>query len=84
MKTGFVLPSCNYNIVLSEEDVKPLLEKGYVTMVPRKTQGIHRDDHGIKYDIPGHELMYTDRLGEEPVQFVCVTLENDTRKKQPL
>ena len=36
MKAGFVLPSCNYNIVLSKEDIQQLLETGHIIARPSK------------------------------------------------
>lgn len=36
MIAGFMLPSCNYNIVLSEEDLQTLLTKGSICVTPDK------------------------------------------------
>lgn len=74
MRTGFVLSSCNYNIVLSKDDVKQLLEKGYVTMNPFKTNGTFIDEHGNSLEANSTSLTY----GEDddyPIQFVSVVLE---------
>lgn len=82
MKTGFVLPSCNYNIVLSEEDLKQLLAKGYISMDPNRTFGIFRDEYGIRQYTTGHNLMYTDQYGENHVQFVGIGLERPKPDKE--
>lgn len=74
METGFAVPSCNYNIKLSDEDLKQLLEKGYVTMRPIATKGMFIDEHGNSSEVSGTSLTY----GEDddyPVQFVCVCLD---------
>lgn len=75
MRTGFVLPSCNYNIVLSEDDLKQLLEKGYILITPSKTKGTFSDEYGNRNDTFGHGLTYRDWHGEEPVQFVGIALD---------
>ena len=36
MKAGFMLPSCNYNITLSKEELNRFLEKGYITATVSK------------------------------------------------
>ena len=33
MKISFVLPSCNYNIVLSREELQHLIETGYAGVI---------------------------------------------------
>lgn len=59
MRTAFALPSCNYNIELTKDDLEQLLEKGYITM---RTTGLL-----------GTDLTYNDGHGPYPVQYVCVS-----------
>lgn len=75
MKNGFVLPSCNYNIVLSDDDLKQLLDKGYVTIRPMKMEGIFKSEFGMNRETVGHSLTYGDKYTEQPVQFVTIGLD---------
>ena len=80
MRVGFVLPSCNYNIVLSADDLKQLTETGYISMRPDRTAGTFKNDHGVTQNTTGHHLMYNDQYDENHVQFLGIVLENDPRK----
>jgi hypothetical protein len=82
MRTGFVLPSCTYNIVLSKDDLTQLLEKGYIAWDPIRINGTFRDEFGVSHDASGHSLFYSDKHGEQPVQFVGLALDNGVRKKE--
>jgi hypothetical protein len=85
MRTGFGLPSCTYNIVLSEEDIKYLLEKGHILMRPERTNGKFIDDHGHDYNTYGHYLRYDDNYIGMPVQFVGIGLDYyPTKNKEEL
>ena len=75
MRIGFVLPSCNYNIVLSNEDLKQLLDKGYILIRPNKTVGIFKDEYGKVHDTSGHDLIYGDKRGEQSIQYVNIVLD---------
>lgn len=70
MKSGFVLPSCNYNIELSKDDIRQLLEKGYITRTVSKMEGTFKDELGVTHNVLGHCLAYRDDCGEYPVQFI--------------
>lgn len=37
MKTSFVLPSCNYNIGISKEDLQQLLDTGHLNVIIHRT-----------------------------------------------
>lgn len=81
MKTSFGLPSYNFTIVLSEFDIQQLLERGYIAIVPRKTDGIFVDAYRNSHDRSGYELMCADnKLGEFPIQFLGIALEKDPHK----
>lgn len=41
MKAGFILPSCNYNIVLSKKDLEELLTKGHLLVDPERDVPCH-------------------------------------------
>ena len=75
MRTAFVLPACNYNIVLSKEDLEQLLEKGYITRSPSKTDSIFVDEFGVNRNTLGHHLSYNDAYDEQPVQFISIAIE---------
>ena len=75
MRSNFILPSCNYNIVLTKEDVERLMTKGYITMNPSKTSGVYHDECGMKCERNGHSLTYSDTNNEHNVQFVAIILD---------
>lgn len=75
MKAGFVSPSCNYNIVLSEEDLVRLLDKGYITQNPEKIKGTYRDKYGKSHITSQHHLTYIDEYDEHPVQYIGIVLD---------
>jgi hypothetical protein len=37
MKTSFILPSCNYNIGISKEELQQLLDTGHILMTVHRT-----------------------------------------------
>lgn len=83
MKVGFVLPSCNYNIVLTEEELKQLNETAHCLMMkPGKTYGTFRDgmnkeavaEHGHYLTYSGHE--------EWSVQFLTISAESQVGKER--
>ena len=82
MQVGFVLPSCNYNLVLSEADIKQLLDTGYISIVPRKTSGTFRDDRGVTYNTSGHELIYTSAGADIAVQYVGIAIDYHNQEIQ--
>ena len=58
MKASFTLPSCNYNIVLSKEDLEQLLKTGHITVRPNKdvpcsTSRAYYDFEKSKWNIVG-------------------------------
>lgn len=75
MTNSFVLPSCNYNIVISKSDLVQLMEKGSVTMRPLTTRGIFKSEFGMNRETDAHSLRYTDNQTAQPVQFVSIVLE---------
>ena len=91
MYTGFVKPSHNYNIVLTEEDLKVLLEKGYLLMCPTKTKTTFFDGSipiNKRTESNGHSLTYDDPAVENAdVQFLTINLDSEyytkTNREKP-
>lgn len=78
MKVSFVLPSRNYNIVLSREELQHLIETGCTGCFrPDRIPGYFRDEHGVKQEGVYHALRYTDKNGEESVQFITINVEKE-------
>lgn len=78
MKVAFVLPSCNYNICLSREELQHLIETGCTGVIrPDREPGIFRDEHDVKQEGVYHELRCSDKNGEYPVQFLTVNVEKE-------
>lgn len=78
MKVAFVLPSCNYNICLTRDELQQLIETGCSgVMRPDREPGVFRDEYGKKQEGIYHELGYTDKNGEYSVQFLTVNIEKE-------
>lgn len=78
MKVAFVMPSCNYNICLSREELDELISKGHVTTLrPSRVPGYFLDEHGVKRESIYHALDYTDKSGKYPVQFLTIGVEKE-------
>ena len=75
MKNNFALPSGNYNIVLSKEDLEQLVDKGYITKRPSRVDTTFVDEYGHERDVPSHDLLYDDIRGKKCVQFLSISLE---------
>ena len=78
MKAGFVLPSCNYNIVLSKDELKALLEKGQIVVRPLKEIPCRFIDWSRKLDTDTRsDLRFkTDvTLTEYSIQFLTINVE---------
>ena len=81
MNVGFVLPSHNYNIVLTEDDLKVLLETGLLLMRPARTEGSFHEN-GVSIDVHGHILRYSDPIVDDAdVQFLTVGIGLDCYKR---
>lgn len=62
MRVSFVLPSCNYNIVLTREELQELIDTGYTGgFRPDRIPGYFRDEHGVRQEDVYHALRYTDK-----------------------
>lgn len=78
MKISFVLPSCNYNIVLSHEELQHLIETGYAGVVrPDRVPSRFRDEQGSAQEEVYHSLDYTSRSGTHSVQFLTIAVEKE-------
>ena len=92
MKIGWVFPSNNYNIVLSRDELKQLIEKGHISVlssrVPCSTgRGIYNPATN-EMETHDKKEMYNDLLfrtdepvaeieaGIYPVQFLCITVQD--------
>lgn len=62
MKTSFNLPSGDYNIVLSKDDLKELLEKGTITMRTSRTPCV------TKRAIINNEKETLEFIGEKEIE----------------
>lgn len=74
MRTGFALPSCTYNIVLSVEDAQQLKDYGVVCFRPARIDGRFIDEYGKALNTRGHTMAYEDAYGKQPVQFVTISV----------
>lgn len=86
MQVSFVEPSCNYNIVLSEEDLKKLIETGFIMYRPERIEGSFTNDHSTSKDNNGHHLIYNNSImnskdEDEPVQFVGIVLKQNKNRE---
>lgn len=84
MKAGFVLPSCNYNIVLSKDELKSLLEKGHIMVRPLKEIPCRFKDASrrLNADTRSDLRFQTDVTMEDySIQFLTINIEpgTDTR-----
>ena len=91
MKAGFMLPSCNYNIVLSKEDIQKLLEIGSICVRPGKdvpckaARTYYDEEHGFNVvgerDVCNDLSFYLDGELEDcgnkdwPVQFLTINVD---------
>ena len=91
MKTGFALPSCSYNIVLSKEDLNELIDKGHAVLAVTKTpctssRAVWNDEKKTmesidKKAVPNSLLFYLKEdvadcnKGDYPVQFINIIVE---------
>lgn len=94
MKASYCLPSGNYNILLSKEELDQLLKKGHITIhmsrVPCTTsRAIFNGEKGEmeihdKKEIFNCVLFHTDEpvadieAGNHYVQFLCINIEKDS------
>ena len=98
MRASFMLPSCNYNIHLSREDLTRLLETGHIGVlvyrdVPCKTgRGIISEDRSFKTldrkTIPNNLRFYLEEDvadiegGDWHVQFLTINLDGGPLKEE--
>ena len=91
MKAGYCLPSGNYNIVLSEDELSQLLKTGHVTIhmsrVPCTTSRLVFNDDEGKMEIHDKKPIYNNlffhvnepvadiEAGDHNVQFLCINIE---------
>lgn len=79
MKISFCLPSCNYNIILTREELQQLIDTGHTGVIrPDRISGLYYDERGRRQEGVYHDLRYLDRNGEESVQFLTVNVEKET------
>ena len=94
MKAGYCLPSGNYNIVLSEDELSQLLKTGHVTIhmsrVPCTTSRLVFNDDEGKMEIHDKKPIYNNlffhvnepvadiEAGDHNVQFLCINIERKT------
>lgn len=94
MRASYCLPSGNYNIVLSNEELRELLERGHVTARMSRTpcttsRAIFNDEKG-KMEIRdkkhianclffhAKEPVADIEAGDHYVQFLCINIERKT------
>ena len=94
MRASYCLPSGNYNIVLSNEELRELLERGHVTARMSRTpcttsRAIFNDEKG-KMEIRDKKPIYNNlffhvnepvadiEAGDHNVQFLCINIERKT------
>ena len=91
MKASYCLPSGNYNILLSEEELKQLLQTGHITIqmgrVPCTTSRAVFNDDEEKMEIRDKKPIYNNlwfhtdepvadiEAGDHNVQFLCINIE---------
>ena len=73
MKTGFILPSCNYNIVLSKKDLEQLLTTGKLVVDPWRDIPCHTGRVVTTEDHMGFKTL--DR--KQIPNHLCFNLEED-------
>ena len=79
MRISFCLPSCNYNIILTREELQQLIDTGHTGVIrPDRIPGLSYDERGRRQECVYHDLRYLDRNGEESVQFLTVNVEKET------
>lgn len=97
MRTVFNLPSCDYNIILSKEDLQELLEKGYITVrscrIPCSTSRALWDTEKEKWifddrkTIPNNlffglsEPVADLHAGDRGVKFLNIALDETCKKE---
>ena len=85
MHTGFVKPSHNYNIVLTDDDLKVLLETGHLLMRPTKTKTTFFDGSipvNKRTESNGHSLTYDDPAVENAnIQYLTINIASDCYTK---
>ena len=97
MKTGFILPSCNYNIVLNKEELQRLLEKGHITMNVGRTscftsRSVFNSEESKMDALDRHEVLNDLRFnldspvadlreGIWPVQFLDIVLDKSCKEE---
>lgn len=91
MKASYCLPSGNYNILLSNEELRELLEYGHVTIhmsrTPCTTSRAIFDDNRGEMEIRDKKKVYNClffhteepvadiEAGDHNVQFLCINIE---------
>jgi len=77
MKIGFVLPSHNYNIVLTKDELNMLLSGKVISMRPERTTGYHFDSVGKGTPIQGHHLaVESDGAEQETIQYLTIVVDD--------
>lgn len=78
MQISFVLPSCNYNIVMTQKELQRLIETGHSDLIrPEKTTGCFIDEYGNKQNNISGMVTYTNRMDEYPIQFITINVEKE-------
>ena len=77
MRIGFVLPSCNCNIVLTKEDVEKLLRGEYIFIRPDKELSHFVDERGVSYTDAQLYLECEGPIGEYAVQYLGICMEKE-------
>lgn len=91
MKASYCLPSGNYNILLSDEELQQLLKTGHVTIhmsrIPCTTSRAVFNDAEGKMEIRDKKPIYNNpffhadkpvadiEAGDHNVQFLCINIE---------
>ena len=97
MKAGFILPSCNYNIVLTKEELEILLSTGHIDVNVMRDISAHTgryvydNDTGFKMldrkSIPNNLRFYLEdnvadiEGGDWHIQFLTINIEGFKKEK---
>lgn len=69
------MPSCNYNIILSRDDLKQLLETGYISKDPSRVESTFCNECGECSKVNNHRLVYSNDNVKSHIQFIGIGIK---------
>ena len=75
MRTSFGLPSCNYTIILSKEELEKLDAGEVIVKESRKVESTFINEKGYSFN-NCNNLKYVETRNSHPIQFIRIVIDN--------